>query len=248
MRSLPCASTWLTGARAGLAVDGDAARQHAAPADERDPQDLALHDPDQRLEQDHDRVGFPRRRVLHEDHVGARGQVLAAFDGVAQSAEHAQREEHRVRQHARHPEASAPRQEQADDAVHEAERNRPHRHEHGEHHGAERTALVSPFSRAGSERSAMRANSARSCREQRQAVAAQRRVLGVDHHRVEERIDGGTQRGEPRERAARSRAWRVRAPRPRRARPPLRAAPFRPARAAARRRPRHRRRPGRGPS
>ena len=73
-------------------------------------------------------------------------------------------------------------------------------------------------------------------RQQRQAVGAQRRVLGIDHHAVEEGVDRRLQRGQRLQRARCSRRARRRRRPPARPPPARRAAPPRRARPAARRR------------
>jgi len=72
---------------AGAAVDGDRLHQARRPADERDPQDLALEDPRLRREDHHLRDRFPRRGVLPQRQVRAGRDVLEALDRVAEAAD-----------------------------------------------------------------------------------------------------------------------------------------------------------------
>ncbi len=68
---------------AARAVDGDRAHQREAPAEERDPQELALEHMHLRRKDQLERQRLPRRLVLGENHRRARRQVLAPFDAPA---------------------------------------------------------------------------------------------------------------------------------------------------------------------
>ena len=69
------------GAVSGAAIDGDALQHPARPADQRDPEDLALEYPGLRREHDHLRHRFPGGGVLpHRDVRALARDVLAALD------------------------------------------------------------------------------------------------------------------------------------------------------------------------
>ena len=74
------------GRGAGLAVDGDGIERREAPPEQRQPQDLALQDPDIGWEHLVEREGLPGRLVLAEDDRGTVRQVLGARHAETQPA------------------------------------------------------------------------------------------------------------------------------------------------------------------
>ena len=71
----------------GAAIDGNGMQQPDAPADEGQPQQLALQDPDLAREDHADGQGLPGRGVLPQRDVVVGGNVLPTLDGVVQAAQ-----------------------------------------------------------------------------------------------------------------------------------------------------------------
>jgi hypothetical protein len=117
---------------AGTAVDGDGAQQPDAPADERDPRELALKHPGLRRQDHRLRERLPARGMLHQRHVAAGGQVLASDDDVVQPADDAQRPEQDASPETCQREPRAVRQHQAHDREEDRVEERPDPEKPGE--------------------------------------------------------------------------------------------------------------------
>ena len=89
-RALPCSITLAHRGRAGAAIDRDRAQLADAPADERDPGQLALEHPDLRRQQQRLRHRLPARGMLDQRDVIAGRQLLASLDPIVEPAGPAQ--------------------------------------------------------------------------------------------------------------------------------------------------------------